>query len=43
MESGGRAEWEMSVEGIMLTYHKTTEEEKICDYGVEISWRICSV
>ena len=28
MESGGRAEWEMSVEGIMLTYHKTTEEEK---------------
>ena len=31
MESGGRAEWEMSVEGIMLTYHKTTEEEK---YGI---------
>ena len=28
MESGGRAEWEMNVEGIMLTYHKTTEEEK---------------
>ena len=28
MESGGCAEWEMSVEGIMLTYHKTTEEEK---------------
>ena len=28
MESSGCAEWEMSVEGIMLTYHKTTEEEK---------------
>lgn len=28
MESSGRAEWEMSVEKNMLTYHKTTEEEK---------------